>query len=163
MLEETVLYSDNWQNNTVSCTLRCFLLINLSAERWIISFHQKLLYSTNYPPLHTAKTQYRKFETIFPEKVLYGLGSDFHMHMYVSDLYISQPVWLFWAGIFKNVMRARHRVGIGLSYRPARAGIFKKSMGAKHRGGIGFSYRPAMLHRLAEFIPWNQCQGPINI
>jgi hypothetical protein len=29
------------------------------------------------------------------------------------------------------------------------AGIFKKSMGARHRGGIGFSYRPARLHRLA--------------
>ncbi len=45
----------------------------------------------------------------------------------------------------------------------ARAGIFKKPMGARHRGGIGFSYRPARLHRLAEFIPWNQCRGPINI
>ncbi len=44
-----------------------------------------------------------------------------------------------------------------------RAGIFKKSMGARHGGGIGFSYRPARLHRLAEFIPWNQCRGPINI
>ncbi len=44
-----------------------------------------------------------------------------------------------------------------------RAGIFKKSMGARHRGGIGFSYRPARLHRLAEFIPWNQFRGPINI
>jgi len=43
------------------------------------------------------------------------------------------------------------------------AGIFKKSMGLRHRGGIGFSYRPARLHRLAEFIPWNQCRGPINI
>jgi hypothetical protein len=53
-----------------------------------------------------------------------------------------------------------HRGGIGFSYW---AGIFKKSMGARHRGGIGFSYRPARLHRLAEFIPWNQCRGPINI
>ncbi len=43
------------------------------------------------------------------------------------------------------------------------AGIFKKSMGARHRGWIGFSYRPASLHRLAEFIPWNQFRGPINI
>jgi hypothetical protein len=29
-------------------------------------------------------------------------------------------------------------------------------MGARHRGGLGFSYRPARLHRLVEFIPWNQ-------
>jgi hypothetical protein len=43
-----------------------------------------------------------------------------------------------------------------------RAVIFKKSMGARHRGGIGFSYRPARLQRLAEFIPWNQFRGPIN-
>jgi hypothetical protein len=45
----------------------------------------------------------------------------------------------------------------------SRAGIFKKSMGARHRGGIGFSYRPARLHRLVEFIPWNPFRGPINI
>jgi hypothetical protein len=36
-----------------------------------------------------------------------------------------------------------------------RAGIFKKSMGARHRVGIGLLYWPARLHRLAEFIPWN--------
>jgi hypothetical protein len=40
---------------------------------------------------------------------------------------------------------------------------FLKSLwGAWHRGGIGFSCRPARLHRLAEFIPWNQCRGPRN-
>jgi hypothetical protein len=44
-----------------------------------------------------------------------------------------------------------------------RAGIFIKSMGARNQGGIVLSYWPARLHRLAEFIPWNQCQGPINI
>ncbi len=35
-----------------------------------------------------------------------------------------------------------------------RAGIFKQSMGARNRVGIGLSYRPAGLHRLAEFNPW---------
>jgi hypothetical protein len=44
-----------------------------------------------------------------------------------------------------------------------RAGIFKKSMGARHRGGIGFSYRPARLHRLAKSIPRNRCLGSINV
>ncbi len=43
------------------------------------------------------------------------------------------------------------------------AGIFKQSMGARNRGGIGFLYRPARLHRLAEFIPWNQFLGSINV
>jgi hypothetical protein len=33
-------------------------------------------------------------------------------------------------------------------------------MGARNRGGIGLSYRTARLHRLAEFIPWNQIPGP---
>ncbi len=40
---------------------------------------------------------------------------------------------------------------------PARrcgAGILKQSMGARNRVGIGLLYRPAMLHRLAELIPW---------
>ena len=34
-----------------------------------------------------------------------------------------------------------------------RAGIFKQPMGARNRVGIGLSYRPAKLHRLPEFIP----------
>jgi hypothetical protein len=40
------------------------------------------------------------------------------------------------------------------------AGIFKQSMGARNRVGIGLSYRPARLHRLAESIPWNRFKGP---
>jgi hypothetical protein len=36
-----------------------------------------------------------------------------------------------------------------------RAGSFKQSMGARNRVGIGLSYRPARLHRLAELNPWN--------
>ncbi len=36
------------------------------------------------------------------------------------------------------------------------AGIFKQSMGARNRIGIGLSYRPAWLHRLAELIPQNR-------
>jgi hypothetical protein len=57
------------------------------------------------------------------------------------------------AGIFKQSVGAGNRVGIGLSYRPARAAIFKQSMGARNRVGIGLSYRPARLLRLAESIP----------
>ncbi len=44
-----------------------------------------------------------------------------------------------------------------------RAGIFKHSMGARNRVGIGLSYRPARLHRLAELIPWNRILGSINV
>jgi hypothetical protein len=44
-----------------------------------------------------------------------------------------------------------------------RAGIFKKSMGARHGVGIGLLYRPARPHRLAEFIPWNRFRGPIHV
>ncbi len=42
------------------------------------------------------------------------------------------------------------------------AGIFKKSMGARHRVGIGLLYRPSRLHRLTEFIPCNRFPGSIN-
>jgi hypothetical protein len=34
---------------------------------------------------------------------------------------------------------------------------------ARNQVGIGLSYRPARLHRLAEFIPWNQSLGSINV
>jgi hypothetical protein len=35
----------------------------------------------------------------------------------------------------------------------AGAGIFKQSLGARNRVGIGLSYRPARLHSLAKLIP----------
>jgi hypothetical protein len=46
---------------------------------------------------------------------------------------------------------------------PYWAGIFKQSTGARHRVGIGLSYRPVRLHRLAEFIPRNRFLGSINV
>ncbi len=42
-------------------------------------------------------------------------------------------------------------------------GIFKQSMGARNRVGIGLSYRPARLHRLAELIPWNRLLGSLKV
>jgi hypothetical protein len=35
-------------------------------------------------------------------------------------------------------------------YPEARGGILEQSLGARNRVGIGLSYRPARLHRLAE-------------
>ncbi len=35
-------------------------------------------------------------------------------------------------------------------------------MGDRNRVGIGLSYRPARIHWLAEFIPWNRFLGSIN-
>jgi hypothetical protein len=43
------------------------------------------------------------------------------------------------------------------------AGIYKESMRAMHRVGIGLSYRPARLNRLAEFIPRNRLRGSIHV
>ncbi len=36
------------------------------------------------------------------------------------------------------------------------AGIFKQSMRARNRVGTGLSYRPARLHRIAELISWSR-------
>ncbi len=40
------------------------------------------------------------------------------------------------------------------------AGTFKQSMRARIRLGIGLSYRPARLHMLAELVPWNRFRSP---
>jgi hypothetical protein len=45
---------------------------------------------------HTAMAQYRKFETIFPEKELLGLSPDFNNHVSVSDLFIFPRSILPW-------------------------------------------------------------------
>jgi hypothetical protein len=43
------------------------------------------------------------------------------------------------------------------------AGIFKQSMGARNRLGIGLSYRSSRLHSLAELIPWNRFMGSFKV
>jgi hypothetical protein len=53
--------------------------------------------------------------------------------------------------------------GLQLLLNNNRAGILKQSMGARNRVGIVLSYRPARLHRLAEFIPWNRFLDSINV
>jgi hypothetical protein len=42
-------------------------------------------------------------------------------------------------------------------------GIFKQSMGARNRVGIGLSFRPARLYSLVELIPWNRFLGSLNV
>jgi hypothetical protein len=37
------------------------------------------------------------------------------------------------------------------------------TMGARNRVGIGLSYRPARLHRLEELIPWNRFLGSLKV
>ncbi len=60
------------------------------------------------------------------------------------------PVWESIPGLLKMFTKSR-------------AGIFKQSMGARNRVGIGLSYRPAKLHRLAEILPWNRFLGSIKV
>jgi hypothetical protein len=43
------------------------------------------------------------------------------------------------------------------------AWIFKQSMWARNRVGIGLSYRPARLHSLAELVPWNRFLGSLKL
>jgi hypothetical protein len=41
--------------------------------------------------------------------------------------------------------------------------IRKQSMGARNRVGIGLSYRPARLHSLAELVLWNRFLGSLKV
>jgi hypothetical protein len=43
------------------------------------------------------------------------------------------------------------------------AGIFKQSMGDRNRVGKGLPYLPAGLHSLPEVIHWNLFLGSINV
>jgi hypothetical protein len=44
------------------------------------------------------------------------------------------------------------KVGVSLKIS---AGIFEQSMGTRDRVGIWLSYRPARLHSLSNLVPWN--------
>ncbi len=76
------------------------------------------------------------------------------------------PAWRYNKSIFRTGppcyigWRNRFWVSLNLYKYGLRAGIFKQSMGARHRVGKGFSYRPDRLHRLAESIPQNWFLDP---
>jgi hypothetical protein len=44
-----------------------------------------------------------------------------------------------------------------------RAGIFKQSMGSRNRVGSVLSHGPARLHSLAELVPWNRFLGSLKV
>jgi hypothetical protein len=54
------------------------------------------------------------------------------------------------------------RLQIRALYTLSSAGIFKQSMGARNRVGIGLWYRLARLHILAELVPWNRFLGSLK-
>ncbi len=60
----------------------------------------------------------------------------------------------------RNQFRGVDSARLWIDYR---AGILKQSLGTRNRVGIGLSYRPARLNWLAEFIPWNWFLGSINV
>jgi hypothetical protein len=43
------------------------------------------------------------------------------------------------------------------------AGIFKQSIGARNRVGIELSFRLARLQSLAELVPWNRFLGSLKV
>jgi hypothetical protein len=43
------------------------------------------------------------------------------------------------------------------------AGILEQLIGARNRVGVGLSYRPARLQRLAELILWNRFLGSLKV
>jgi hypothetical protein len=62
------------------------------------------------------------------------------------------------------LLTLQYCVILGLKHgRQNSAGIFKQSMGARNRVGIGLLYQPARLHRLAEMIPWNRFLGSLKV
>ncbi len=52
---------------------------------------------------------------------------------------------------------------VGCSSATTCAGILEQSIGARNRVGIMLSYRPARLHRLTESIPWNRFLGFLKV
>ncbi len=101
-----------------------------------------------------------KLSSFYPTAATYADLCSVHSTLHKDD---RQLCYLPHSTSPSSTLAASPRGAKQCKYCHSRAGIFKKSMGARQRGGIGFSYRPARLHRLAEFIHWNQFLGPINI
>ncbi len=62
----------------------------------------------------------------------------------------------------RNTAITEGRQGTALSLQYYRAGIFKHSVGARNRVGIRLSYQPARLNKLAELMHWNRFLGSLK-
>ncbi len=103
------------------------------------------------PPAYVARQAGTTNRVIILDHQLHRLADSFLViHFWAPSNVYKFGIWLLTysrAGIFKQNIGARNRVGIGLSYRPAsKAGIFKQSIEARNRVGMGLSYRPARLY-----------------
>jgi hypothetical protein len=63
-----------------------------------------------------------------------------------------------WFGIWGRYLRIHIRNNVGFS-----AGILKQFIEVRNRVGIGLSYWPARLHSLAELVPWNRFWGSLKV
>ncbi len=93
-------------------------------------------------------TQNPRFLFAFQKRWTKGLGL-----IYVSNNKTSEIIGLVW-WTFLSEFKIPRQVC---------AGNFKHSMGAMNRVGIGLSYRPARLHSLMELVRWNRFLGSLKV
>jgi hypothetical protein len=91
---------------------------------------------------------------------LIGLEMSEHINLYVRKIYITCQQS---CGACVFVIQSLLHIIIYCYYVGSSAGIFEQSMVARNRVGIGLSFRPARLHRLTESIPWNRFLGSLKV
>jgi hypothetical protein len=82
----------------------------------------------------------------------------------VQSLYLHSPqrpalITKFAVLIWKNICYTVYWCTVHCKCTVSWAWIFKQSLEARNRVGIELSYRPARLHSLAELVPWNRFLG----
>ncbi len=113
---------------------RNFTLV-FNKQIFLVSYWRKNLYTSS---THETKLQYVSYLSLLdlPWLRCCGIAVPSKCIMVACMMYIIFFVLTDPSGFFSS------------------AGILEQSMGAGNRLGVGLSYRPARLHRLAESIPW---------
>jgi hypothetical protein len=87
-------------------------------------------------------TEYERFGLVFTKTRVYKFG---HCTQSVSKK----------SALHHELSKARRNSCAGICK--------KKSVWVRNRVGIGLSYQPARLHSLAELVPWNRFWGSIKV
>ncbi len=111
----------------------------------------KSVYSTNLKDWSGANSAYSRNRQDWSEKneldrSKTNRGGNFKTFMEPIDSKVLIPPAYALEGLYNNPIPARFLAPLDCSKVPARAGIFKQPMGTRNRVGIGLLYRPARAH-----------------
>ncbi len=142
-----------YEENYIFLFYQCAFLHKQKTLVFLISTLQKV--STKYRLEEFVRKSFASYSLVIYAHFLCFQFFNVAYHFQVCGLF---SCWHCWATVASSLFSSSAEAKWTCQGK-AGAGIFKQSMGTRYRVGILLSYRSATLHSLAELVPWNEFLG----